>query len=67
MLRQPAGLGRKHPQLDLPVSRLFLDNENPRLPEEAQGKKEEELLNVLYDGFSLDELAASMAENGSFI
>ena len=66
MSAQPAGLGRKHPQLDIPVANLFLDSENPRLPEEAQGKKEAEILDVLYREFSLDELADSMAQNGYF-
>ena len=66
MLGEPAGLGRKHPQLDVQVSKLFLDPENPRLPEDAQGKKEIELLSVLYRDFSLDELADSMAQNGYF-
>jgi len=60
------GLGRKRPQLDIPITRLHLDNENPRLPEEAQGKGESELLNVLYKEFFLDELADSMTKNGYF-
>ena len=50
----------------IPVSRLFLDPENPRLPEEAQGKSESELMEVLLDQFNLEELADSMAENGYF-
>jgi hypothetical protein len=45
---------------------VTLDSQNPRLPEEAQGKSEEELLNVLYREFFLDELADSMAQNGYF-
>ncbi len=61
-----SGYGRKRPQVNKPVSLLHLDNQNPRLPEEAQGKSEEELLNVLYREFFLDELADSMAENGYF-
>jgi hypothetical protein len=61
---KPAGLGRKHPQLDIPVTKLFLDAENPRLPEEVQGKRETELLHELHQSFSLDELAYSMANNG---
>jgi len=60
------GYGRKRPQVNKPVSLLHLDSQNPRLPEEAQGKSEEELLNVLYKEFFLDELADSMAENGYF-
>ena len=61
-----SGYGRKRPQVNKPVSLLHLDSQNPRLPEEAQGKSEEELLNVLYKEFFLDELADSMAENGYF-
>lgn len=51
------GFGRKRPQIIKPVSLLQLDNQNPRLPEEVQGKNEEELLNELYKKFFLDELA----------
>ena len=61
-----SGYGRKRPQVNKPVSLLHLDSQNPRLPEEAQGKSEEELLNVLYKEFFLDELADSMAQNGYF-
>ena len=60
------GYGRKRPQASKPVSLLHLDSQNPRLPEEAQGKSEEELLEVLYKEFFLDELAYSMAKNGYF-
>lgn len=35
-----AGLGRKKPQLDIPIDRLELDPRNPRLPEEVQGKSQ---------------------------
>ena len=40
-------LATRRPRLDIPVGRLFLDPENPRLPEEVQGKKEPELLKLL--------------------
>lgn len=60
------GYGRKRPQVDKPVGLLHLDSQNPRLPEEAQGKSEEELLNVLFREFFLDELAGSMTANGYF-
>ncbi len=61
-----AGFGRKRPQLNIPVERLHLDGENPRLPEEWQKKDETELLRILYQQFNLDELAESMAKNGYF-
>jgi len=64
--REFSGFGRKRPQLNVPIERLHLDPENPRLPEEVQGKQEPELLKVLYKDFNLDELADSMAENGYF-
>lgn len=61
-----SGYGRKRPQVNKRADLLHLDSQNPRLPEEAQGKSEEELLKVLYKEFFLDELADSMAENGYF-
>jgi hypothetical protein len=64
--RPPAGLGRKRPLRNLAIARLHLDPENPRLPEEVQGRKEDELMQHLYDHFDLDEIATSMAQNGYF-
>jgi hypothetical protein len=63
---QYAGQGRKRPQLDLKIDQLHLDNQNPRLPEEKQGKPEPEILSTLYQDFFLDELADSMSRNGYF-
>lgn len=60
------GYGRKRPQLDMPIARLHLDSENPRLPEELHGKVEQDLLIRLHKEFFLDELADSMAQNGYF-
>ena len=48
------------------VDRLFLDSQNPRLPEDAYGKDEEGLLRILYNQFYIDELAESMSRNGYF-
>jgi len=56
----------RRPPLYIPVGQLFLDPENPRLPEEAQGESESELMEVLIKRFNLEELADSMAENGYF-
>lgn len=61
-----AGRGRKRPQRNLSVDRLFLDSQNPRLPEEAYGKNEEDLVRILYNQFYIDELAESMSRNGYF-
>lgn len=63
---KPAGMGRKRPQLNLPIERLHLDPANPRLPEEVQGHEEDDLLEHLFRHFDLEEIAAPMAENGYF-
>lgn len=64
--RQLAGEGRKRPQLDLEIDRLDLDVQNPRLPEEIQGRSENDVLYHLFRHFDLDELADSMTQNGYF-
>ena len=63
---QPAGLGRKRPLRNLAIGRLHLDPENPRLPEEVQGKGEDEVLKHLYEHFDLEEIALPMGQNGYF-
>ena len=62
----PAGAGHKRPQLDIPIERLHVDPANPRLPEEIQGKSEEEVLQHLFDHFDLEEIADPMGRNGYF-
>lgn len=66
MAKKLAGLGRKRPQLNIDADNLHLDPLNPRLPEDIQGKSEEEINYALYRFFDVDELAYSMAENGYF-
>ena len=53
-------------RLDVPVEKLLLDPENPRLRQETQGKGQNELLKVLYREFNLVELADSLSQNGYF-
>lgn len=48
------------------VAELLLDPENPRLPEDLQGAKQENLLRYLSDETVLDELIRSFADNGFF-
>lgn len=66
MTKNIAGLGRKRPQLNIAVGNLHLDPYNPRLPENIQGKSQDEINTALYRFFDVDELAHSMAENGYF-
>jgi hypothetical protein len=63
---RPAGLGRKRPLLNVGIARLHLDPQNPRLPEEAQGRGEDDLLQHLFEHFDLEEIAAPMGKNGYF-
>lgn len=51
---------------DIPVDQLELDPRNPRLPEELLDKPEPTILRWLDDEAVLNELAASMVENGFF-
>lgn len=60
------GRGSRKPQLNKSIEKLFLDSQNPRLPENLHGKNQIELLTVLYQQFNLDELAESMEKNGYF-
>ena len=48
------------------VDELYLDDHNPRLPEELHGASQERLVRYLYDTAVLDELARSFANNGFF-
>ncbi|GAA4759095.1 ParB N-terminal domain-containing protein [Actinomycetospora chibensis] len=50
---------------DCPVSKLYLDTENPRLREAAATASQEELAQLLA-GYNLEELGESMAELGYF-
>jgi len=63
---EPAGLGRKRPLRNLEIARLHLDSANPRLPEEIQGRIEDEVLQHLYEHFDLEEIATPMGQNGYF-
>ena len=49
-----------------PFSALRLDPTNPRLPEEMIGANTDELLQLFYREYDLDELAKSYMENGFF-
>lgn len=61
-----AGAGRKRPLLNINHERLLLDPENPRLPQDSQGKSQKEIIYSLYKYFDTEELAYSMTENGYF-
>ena len=53
-------------RLDVLVEKLLLDPENPRLRQQKQGKKQNELIEVMYKEFNIAELADSLSQNGYF-
>lgn len=50
----------------VPVENLRLDAENPRLDENLEAFSQADLMNVFYDNYVLNELAASYIANGFF-
>ena len=66
MSEKAAGIGRKRPQLNIPIELLDLDPNNPRLAKESQSSTQLDLLQILYEQFDIEELAYSMSENGYF-
>jgi len=50
----------------LPVERLLLDKENPRLASGSGSDSQNDLLRVLWNEMSVDEVALSIAANGFF-
>ncbi|MCJ8152653.1 hypothetical protein MKJ01_02610 [Chryseobacterium sp. SSA4.19] len=61
-----AGIGRKRPLINVYYENLLLDPENPRLPQDVQGKSQKDVIYALYKLFDIEELAYSMTENGYF-
>lgn len=49
-----------------PVEKLLLDDQNPRLPEDLQGKSQPRILRYLYETANLFELAQSFVDNDFF-
>lgn len=60
-----AGIGRKRPQLNIPIELLDLDPQNPRLGT-SKDVTQLDLIKILYEQFDVEELAFSMSENGYF-
>ena len=52
--------------VQVPVTELKLDPDNPRLDEANQALTQADLMNIFYDNYVLDELAASYVANGFF-
>lgn len=61
-----AGKGKRRPQIDLPLYKIFLDSENPRLARQKELTSQFDLIKTLFDEFDLEEIALSMSENGYF-
>jgi hypothetical protein len=52
--------------MDVQVTELMFDTENPRLPESLHHASQSTVFDYLYDNAALDELAESMLDNGFF-
>lgn len=64
---ESVGQAAQEPEVELwPVTRLDLDPNNARLPEELTDRSPSGLLRFFEEAYSLDELAWSMAEHGYF-
>lgn len=61
-----SGTSVPNERIGLSVSKLKLDPENPRLPEDLLGKSQSDMLIWLEETANLEELASSMVENGFF-
>ncbi|MFH0874641.1 MAG: hypothetical protein V1859_01800 [archaeon] len=66
MAESISGIGKKRPLINLSVTKLKLDKNNPRLSEFIQGKSEKEIQENLVNEFELRELADSFSKNGYF-
>jgi len=63
----PASLDDQQQKIGpIPVERLLLDRENPRLASGTGAKTQKELLEVLWNEMAVDEVALSIAANGYF-
>jgi hypothetical protein len=61
-----AGKGKKRPLIDLDLSIINLDTENPRLAKQRESITQFDLTKTLFEEYDLEEIAMSMSENGYF-
>lgn len=69
MKQEIAGIGRRKPQLDIPINIIDLDKENPRIvPYITDGKRltQLDLITILYEYFDTQVIAMSLTANGYF-
>jgi hypothetical protein len=63
--QQPPAAEQRHVEWK-PLSALLLDPLNPRLPDDMEDASQRELLTVLAEDYSLQEIGRSLADNGYF-
>lgn len=69
MAKDFAGKGGKRPQIEIPISRILLDNQNPRLVQYTTGIddiSQFDLIKILQENFDTETVAMSLSENGYF-
>ncbi|WP_318640752.1 hypothetical protein [Flavobacterium ardleyense] len=69
MAKDFAGKGGKRPQIEIPISKILLDHQNPRLVQYTTGSDEIsqfDLIKILQENFDTETIAMSLKENGYF-
>ena len=69
MAKNFAGKGGKRPQIEIPISRILLDDQNPRLVQYTSGIEDLsqfDLIKILQENFDTETIAMSLSENGYF-
>jgi len=69
MAREFGGRGGKRPQIEIPIKRILLDDENPRLVQYTEGimnLTQLDLLKIMQENFDTESVALSLCENGYF-
>lgn len=69
MAKEFAGKGGKRPQIQIPITKILLDNQNPRLVQYTSGNddlSQFDLIKILQENFDTETVAMSLSENGYF-
>ncbi len=64
-----AGKGGKRPQIEIPIERILLDDQNPRLVQytgDIKSVTQDDLIEILYENFDTETVALSLSKNGYF-
>ncbi len=60
------GRGGRKPQINIPLEKILLDIQNPRLAKQKEFADELDIIRTLYEDYDIEDLASSMSTNGYF-